>query len=265
MNYADIYRLIANRLRDAEFYQDALRFYRPLKQVPEENTGDLYVQMGFCYLKEKLQGEAEECFHTSIQLDENNTEARVQLAKMYESLNEQEQAFIYVNEALAIKRILNPEPVKARRRQGGRLAVDASPVMESKESSNSEDEDHTPLKFYTYKRRRLADPKRKLEEEASRSDQVMNQYYIFQTKLDDMRNGDAEATREWMSAAQDLTDDFRSVRRFYPYDKYALFLGYKEKELRAQAEAQEEAPTEEGELAAMVDRLSQCVFASILL
>ena len=221
--------------------------------------------MGFCYLKDKLQREAEESFHTAIQVEENNTEARVQLAKMYESLNEQEQAFIYVNEVLAIKRIQNPEPVNARRRRRGQFTVDAPPPMESKESSNSEDEDLTPLKFYTYKRRRLADPKRKLEEETSRADQVMNQYYIFQTKLDRMRNGDAEAVREWMTATRDLTDDFRSVRRFYPYDKYARFLGYKEKELRAQAEAQVEAPTEEGELVAMVDRLSQCLLPLFLI
>jgi general transcription factor 3C polypeptide 3 (transcription factor C subunit 4) len=261
LNYFDLYRSVADRLQAAELYQHALGFYQPLKQVSEESTRDLYVQMGRCYLKENLQGEAEECFHTAIQLDNNNTEARVQLAKMYESLNEQEQAFIYVNEVLAIKRMENPEPVKARRRRQGRAIVKTQAV-ESKESSESENEDLTPVKYYTYKRRRLADPKKKLEEERSRADEVKSQYHVFRTKLEGMRLGDPGATRAWMMAARDLTDDFRSVRKFYPYDKYASFLGYKEKDLRAQIDGQTEVPTEEGELSAMADRLSQRSFSS---
>jgi len=72
--------------------------------------------MGRCFQRDELQVQAEECFQTAIQLDENNIEARMELAKMYESLNEQEQAFIYVNEVMSIKNGQNAKPVKQRKR-----------------------------------------------------------------------------------------------------------------------------------------------------
>ena len=280
MTYFDLYRPIADRLRDVQLYQDALMFYRPLKQVPEENTGDLYLQMGFCFLGDKLQAEAEECFLAAIRLDENNIEARVQLAKLYETLNEQEQAFFYANEALSLRRILNPDPRQRPRRYRRRrrptfegLSVEEVEGVEeaeeskeaeeprgSKESSEEEEGDFTPVKYLNYHRqRRLADPKKKLEEEMSRADQLKNQYHVFCTKLEEVRRGDTGATREWMTAARDLTDDFRGVRRFFPYDKYAKFLGYRQRGMRRELQ-EEAAAAGEGELGAMADRLSQRSF-----
>ena len=259
-NYPDLYRLVADRLQASKLYQHALRFYEPLKRIPQETTGDLYVQMGYCFLGDKLQMQAEECFHAAVQLDEHNIEARIELAKMYESLNEHEQAFIYVNEVMSIRRIQNPAPVKRRRRGGRQAKVDGSPLVQSKEASEqgSDDEEFTAVKYYKYKRHRLADPDGKLEEETTRTELLQIQYHTLRRKYEEMRNGNHEAVHAWMTAARDLTDDFRSVRSFYPYDKYVRFLGYKEKEAGSVADG-----SLDSELAAMVERLSQRRFPSI--
>jgi general transcription factor 3C polypeptide 3 (transcription factor C subunit 4) len=230
-----------------------------LKKIPQEATGDFYVQMGFCCLNNNLQMQAEECFQTAIQVDENNVEARMELAKMYETLNEQEQAFIYINEVMSIQRTQEAKPVKRRKYTRRRARVDA-PLLIQPEASDpgSDDEDFAPVKHYNYKRHRLVDPKGRVEEETTRTEQLQGCYSTLRSKREEMRNGDPEAARAWIKAARELTNDFRSVRSFYPYDKYMRFIGYKEGEARAGAEV----PLDK-ELFDMADRLSKCSSFSI--
>jgi general transcription factor 3C polypeptide 3 (transcription factor C subunit 4) len=59
-----------------------------------------------------------------------------------------------------------------------------------------------------------------------------------------------------MEAAQDLIEDFRSFKTFYPWDKYVHFLGYPG---AAQTQAQTGATPLDADLAAMADRLSHSI------
>lgn len=216
--------------------------------------------MGYCFLGDKLQGQAEECFQAAIQLDENNIEARMELAKLYESLNEQEQAFIYVNEVMKIQNCENPlQPLK-RRKRGRKPKVDEPSSVQGKESKEtsgqaSDDEHLASTKQPNHKRLRLADPQAKLEEEMKRAEQLQFQYRTLRSEREEMLNGNREAARAWMMAARDLTDDFRSVRSFYPFEKYVRFIGYKVQESRAGADV----PLDD-EATAMAERLSNRSF-----
>ncbi len=235
-----------------------MEFYEPLTDIPEEATADLYLQLAHCFKGQKLQAQAEKYFQTTIQLDENNIEARMELAKMYESLGEQEQAFIYVNEVMMIQNRQSAQPMKQRKR-GRRPKVDESAPVQSKETSGhgSDDEGAALMKEHRHKKQRLADPVAKMEEEASRAEQLQCQYRTLRSQHEAMLNGNPEAAQVWMKAARDLTDDFRGVRSFYPFEKYVHFVGYKKKESRAGADV----PLDEA--TAMAERLSQRLFTSI--
>jgi general transcription factor 3C polypeptide 3 (transcription factor C subunit 4) len=59
-----------------------------------------------------------------------------------------------------------------------------------------------------------------------------------------------QLTPGW-SAARDLTDDFRSFKKFYPLDKYIKFLGYS-----GGSRLEAETPLDQ-DLTAMAERLSR--------
>ena len=268
MRYYDLYRQIGDAFRVEKLYRFALEFYEPLKQVSEENTGDLHLQIGYCFKGEKLQAQAEESFQTAIQLDEDNVEARMELAKMYESLNEQEQAFIYVNEVMSIQNAKNAKKL-TRKRGPRRPKANEPPSVEATEQTTGptneepeqvvEDEDLESPQKPKHKPRRLADATVKLADETSRAEQLQLQYRTLRSNRQEMLEGNRQAARAWMTAARDLTDDFRGVRSFYPYEKYMRFVGYKAQESAAGADV-----SLDDEATVMAERLSKRMSSLIL-
>lgn len=252
MEYSDLYLQVAPKLLEAELYENALEFYESLKRYPDLVTPTLYIEMGKCFQGSGLSFKAEDCFQMAIQIDEDNVEARMELATMYEKLGEQEQAFIYVNEIMSIKRSQNSKNRpglkfgRKRDRMGGPQPEPNKPNPDLGMMPTS-----MPRKF---KPRRLADPAEKLKDENSRAEQLQSQYYTMRKEHQGMRNGDLRATNEWIDAARDLTDDFRSFKLFYPWDKYVKFLGYTGG-TRAQAET-----SLDSDLTAMAERLSRSLF-----
>jgi general transcription factor 3C polypeptide 3 (transcription factor C subunit 4) len=240
-DYPDLFREVADQLRQAGLYQQALTFYQPLQQVPEQALASLHLQMGKCYLGGKLNRQAEECFQTAIQIDENNIDARIQLAKMYEALNEQQQAFIFVNEILSLRKTQDPRAPQERPKVGGSQMKENS-FMPTKSEQRS-----------YYKPRRLVDSTERQNEEAARAKRLQEQYAIMRMEHGGMRDGHDGSTRAWMEAARDLIDDFRGFKTFYPWDKYAHFLGY-----TGNARLQAETPLDK-DLVAMANRLSQSI------
>jgi general transcription factor 3C polypeptide 3 (transcription factor C subunit 4) len=194
--------------------------------------------MGKCYLAQKLNTQAEEWFHLAIQLDENNIEARVQLAKLYEDLNEQEQAFIYVSEIMKIRRM----------RDSGRVKVGAF-------SNNDDFYIPTNLKPKTqYAPRRLVDPLEREKQESLKAGHLQEQFAVMRLEQSGMRAGQKGPTVAWMEAAQDLIEDFRGFKTFYPWEKYVHFLGY-----AGVGQPQTGATPLDAELVAMADRLSHSI------
>ena len=249
LEYSDLYLEVAPRLLEAGLYQDALKFYQSIKRYSSLESSSLYIEMGRCFQGIRLGFKAEDCFQMAIQMDDDNIEARMELAKMYELLGEQEQAFIYVNEVMSIKRSQNAR-LRPGPKPGRNLAKISGPQTESE--APKWDVSMMPTKVpRAYKPRRLADPTEKQKEEKARAEQLQNQYYIMRKEHQSMRNGDVRAMNDWMDAARDLTDDFRSFKLFYPWDKYIEFLGY-----TGGTRAQAETPLE-SDLTDMVERLSR--------
>jgi general transcription factor 3C polypeptide 3 (transcription factor C subunit 4) len=243
IDYPDLFWATADSLQDSGFHQQALIFYQALHQTGKQTDPSLHLRMGKCYLAQKLNTQAEEFFQLAIQLDECNIDARVQLAKMYEDLNEQEQAFIYVSEIMKIRRMRDSEK---RRRVGA-------------EGLSNNDDFYMPTKLKRktcYAPRRLVDPSERQKQESLRAERLQEQFAVMRLEQNGMRAGQEGPTLAWMEAAQDLIEDFRGFKTFYPWDKYVHFLGYAGV---AQAQAQTGATPLDADLAAMADRLSHSI------
>ncbi len=88
----------------------------------------------------------------------------------------------------------------------------------------------------------------------SKAEELGNHYQTLREEHDYMRAGDMDATEAWLEAAAALTDDFRSCKAFYPWDKYVKFMGYS-------GESRFHAVTPlDADLTAMADRLSKGMY-----
>lgn len=205
--------------------------------------------MGRCHLALRENTKAEECFQTAIQVDEANIEARIELAKLYESQNEGEQAFIYVSEILSLRKEQNSVP-KERRGQ-----------FEAEDNTGTFMPPKRQPKSY-YKPRRLIDPKEKQRQEVSRAERLQEHFELMRSEESGMRAGQVGASLAWMEAARELIEDFRAYKTFYPWDTYVHFLGYT-------GSAPDQLLTDtaplDADVAAMADRLSNSTFSVLLM
>ncbi len=218
------------------FYKDALEFYQPLKNLPAHVDGPLLVQMGKCFLHEGYDQQAEECFQGAIQLDGQDIDARMELARLYERMGKPEQAFGYVNEVMLLRKNQGPKiPRKLSKRTEGRTVSEKSP---------------TSTREPKVRPNRPRQQAKKQVTQVSKAEHLQKQYFVLHKECEAMRSGDAISVDIWMDAAKDLTDDFRSFKIFFPLDKYIKFLGYS-----GNSRLQAETPLDL-DLTAMAERLS---------
>ncbi len=117
-SHPHLFHNVANQLLELGLHNSSRKFYQALKQNPEEIDASLEVQIGRCFALEERHQDAEECFRAALQLDEGHIQARVELARIYEKMDEPEQAFAYSNEVMALKNLQNPKRLRKRRKTG---------------------------------------------------------------------------------------------------------------------------------------------------
>ncbi|KAL5339130.1 hypothetical protein BJX70DRAFT_408376 [Aspergillus crustosus] len=216
-DYGDLFREAADALKEAELFEEALRYYKPIQQTNEYADVSFFMAMGDCC---RLLGEledAENCYLTVAEYDTKHIQSRVQLAKLYESIGMAEQALKYVNDAVLLGR---QETRGHRRRKDTRLeelakefksvdlAAEAGAADEYMSMSRGavttgvlgSDADRTENIQFLYKKMRQLEPK--------------------------LEAGDAEGTEDWLDIADALLREFRSNSAFYPNIRSMVFLGY---------------------------------------
>ncbi|KAJ8065552.1 hypothetical protein OCU04_006231 [Sclerotinia nivalis] len=243
--FPQLFEEVADNLAGKGHNKDALDYYLPLAPGAGAEGASLQLKMGNCWLAEKADQEAELCFQNAVQMEEDNIPARMELARLYERLNEKEQSFMYVNEIIAIRRTQR----QVEDSEGVPKSFDAAASKKPRRKQTSFASIRRPQSRYVP--RRLLHPAERLKEEAARAEHLQGQYTIMRTELERMRAGDSTATLKWMEAAEDLIDDFRGFKTFYPWDKYVKFLGYSNDD-KFQAETKLET-----DLTEMADRLSK--------
>ncbi|CAD6499504.1 BgTH12-03616 [Blumeria graminis f. sp. triticale] len=207
LEHVHLLRPIADQFRDSGFYENALSYYHPLAKMPEETDSWLLIDIGRCYLHLGNDSDAEKYFVAALNEDNDNIDARMELARIFERLGRMEEAFNLVNQAMQLRR--NGYSVEGCHDGHGRDAEAKLRRMRKPRPSTSK-----ASKSSVYM------------DEVTRAEHLKAQLNVLTEELDGMRSGNPKSLFAWMAAAKDLTDDFRGFKTFYPWDKFIKFIGY---------------------------------------
>lgn len=230
-DYGDLFREVADALKEAALLEDALRFYTPIQETSEYADVSFFMTMGECYMRLERLEEAENCYLIVTEHDARNVESRVQLAKLYESIDMTEQAFKYVNEAVLLER----QSTRSRRRgkdtRLDQLAIEFKsaelpPDSVSLEATTPIPLTGAPAPVLTTRPTHAFNKKSAQEVENERTDNVKFLYSKMLQLQPMTKEGNVDATEDWLDIADALLHDFRSNRAFYPAQRNMVFLGY---------------------------------------
>ncbi|KAJ0162345.1 Transcription factor tau subunit sfc4 [Colletotrichum tanaceti] len=235
-NFPYLIRDIADELFSVQRYSEALDFYELLRQSAYGQDATLLLHLGQCYLTKSDLVAAEDCFLVAIEVDENNIDARIELARIYEKAKEEEEALILVTEAIALQGITDSSNQFGDGRgdpsgDGGRFALGArtSALANGSKPRRKRETKRQPANSGIvrprYRPKRLVAPDQRMQEERARADELTRRYEIVRNLKKDIQAGDHSLIPTWMAAAGELVGEFRSFRKFYPWDKYLKFLG----------------------------------------
>ena len=157
-----------------------------------------------------MRDETEDCYHTVIENDRTNFDARVHLAKFYEEVGMTERASFYANEAVVLERT---ETMKTRKE----YLADRALALSSSSTAMVLGSGPFPRS-----QRRVTE---KLVSEQAKEDSMRLLFSHLQTLTARFSAGDEEAKQDWMSTAHELITDFRSHKAFYPADQHVKFVG----------------------------------------
>jgi general transcription factor 3C polypeptide 3 (transcription factor C subunit 4) len=219
---------LASHLLEAGLVHESLEYYELLRAACP--TATVLLQVGRCHLRLHNRTAAEELFLEAINVDEDNVDARIELATMYELAKEDEEAFILVNEALGL--LAKMDLVRTKRRPYRRRG----PYGQSSR--------HRP--------RRFVDPKKRMEEENARAELVKEKFAAARALRERLGQGDESTAGAWMDLAKELVDDFRYVKHFYSWDHYLRYLG-----VGGQGAKRPGAEDQGQNLSSMAERLSR--------
>lgn len=219
LEYPHLFREVADDLVVAGELEKAIPYYAALQDRIEQDVADIPLQLGKCLLASGRDDQAEERFLQAVSIDDSSIEARIQLAKLCEKRNDQAEAFLYLNQIMELQKRNAPLPPAAKRRHRPLKAASQAKMRT------------VALGTSASKTKRGTDDENRRQREELKSDFLRQQYDILRAEQNGMEAGHNSSVLAWMNAAKDLTDDFRSFRTFYPWDKYLRFMGFSSRQL----------------------------------
>lgn len=176
---------------------------------------------------------AEEYFLAAIDADEDSIDARVELANMYEKAREEEEALILAAEAMALRDARDQNHGQTQT-LGGQSIPYSSTHSDNRtvrrRGLSTRGSDNPPGKrvlLRRYRPKRLAGPDRRRQDEQNRALKLSQQYELVRNLRQQIKSGRNDLVSEWMASSKELVDDFRSLKKFYTWEKYLNFLGSK--------------------------------------
>ncbi|KAK5173018.1 transcription factor TFIIIC subunit tfc4 [Saxophila tyrrhenica] len=103
-NLADLFLDVANNLRARFMYGAAVEFYDRLKPVSGMMKREYWMSFALCCREVGRNDEAEECYKKVINADAQETQARINLIKLYESTSRSLKALPIADELIGIGR-----------------------------------------------------------------------------------------------------------------------------------------------------------------
>ncbi|KAF3353985.1 hypothetical protein VdG1_00242 [Verticillium dahliae VDG1] len=259
-DFPGLIRDIADALNSSGDALRALDYYELLRNSVYGQDPDLLLDLGRCHLTKGDTGAAEDCFLLTIQVDDSNIDARIELAKIYEDAREDEEALILVTEAIALQGA-GEHAYRAVRGKTDAYAADADATTKNRKRPHGHNPAPGSVVRPRYRPKRLVAPDQRRREERDRADELSRRH----KEVRDLKRGIQEGNRGlipiWMAAAKDLVDDFRSFRKFYTWDKYVKYLGASEG-IVFNAPMETQYGTGTSELHELAERLSRNVAPS---
>ncbi|KAL2884530.1 Transcription factor tau 131 kDa subunit [Ceratocystis lukuohia] len=220
-------QVAAEQIFDAGMMDRAIPYFELLRQIIGSEDAGVLFHLGQCHVSTGDMEAAEECFLATIEIDESNIEARVELAKMYENAKEGEEALILVTEAIALQNAqMGEEDRNAIAGEGADIGDGPQPKPRSKNTRTPKRRKKASGMIPTrFRPRRLGDPSQRRKAEQERMKGLLEKYGEAQTLRSQIYEGDDSIVYAWAAVAKELIDDFRSSKKFYTWDKYLKLLG----------------------------------------
>ncbi|KAI9678836.1 MAG: transcription factor TFIIIC subunit tfc4 [Caeruleum heppii] len=215
--YPDLFREAADALQETDHHYEALKFYEPLQQLDDYTDLQYYFRLANSYRACGNTSQAEQCYKTVVENDETNLDARAQLAQLYDQLGRLEEAFAYASEVLLLTRQAEEAQKNTKRRKDAGGAPVTSTFLPLNQAAPHKRRQKNPNSLTASERQ---------EQDKAQAEVTYVQYARLQDLRERMQYQDDAATMDWMETAAALIMDFRSVKTFFPFDKYIRFLGW---------------------------------------
>lgn len=199
----------------------AAKYLEVLREISGQPDAAVLLELGRCYLASGENAAAEECFLHAIEVDEDGIEPRIELANMYEKAKEDEEALILAAEAMALRDARDGRPHTRVNRSYTRRPRRITSRRKEGDSTGGAKKPTIPRR---YRPKRLANPDKRRQEEQAHAVRMAHQYQLVREMKQQVRDGRDDLVESWMQSSRELVDDFRSLRKFYSWDKYLHFL-----------------------------------------
>ncbi|KAF2219185.1 hypothetical protein BDZ85DRAFT_206535 [Elsinoe ampelina] len=248
---ADLFRDVADALKESDCTDEAIQFYEPLQDVPDTLDLAYYTNLAKCYVKSGQEIEAEECFKIVIENNSDDVEAKVALAKLYEKQDRSAEALPLItnvirmgrHDALKKSKVTIPrKEIRAeerKREQELQQQAEAEEndiiLREAMETAQNSIVDQLPLD----RPRRLGgistvalERQQKIAEQLrvmkSASERIHANYETMKSCTAEMEDGDEDAIAIWKSAITGMLDEFKACKYHYTgvKEKQIGFQGY---------------------------------------
>ncbi|KAJ6190862.1 hypothetical protein N7519_000883 [Penicillium mononematosum] len=222
-DYGDLFREVADALKQVGLFEEALRYYTPIQQTAEHADISFFMAMADCCMQLGKMEDAESCYLLVAEHDASHMESRVLLAKLYESLGMSEQAMKYVGEAVLIGRQENRSKRRRKDTRLEQLAIE----FKMAESEPLRSIAPKPTQATTLMAAPSAPGKGRAQPgEGTRTDDIQFLYAKLLELNPQVKDGVSVAIEDWLDIADALLRDFRNNRAFYPMDRSIAFRGY---------------------------------------
>lgn len=218
-DYGDLFREVADALQDAGLPEEAFRFYFPIQQTTEYADLSYFMAIAKCCLQLDRLEDAETYYLTVAENDTRHMECRVRLATLYEGFGMNDEALKYVNEALLIGRQEGRN--RRSKRDDNRLEQLAIEFQKPPRPIGSPETDALTTRDGPTNNRT-----RPQVGQSTRTDDIKFLYDKMKELHPFVKEGDPNATEDWLDIADALLRDFRTNRIFYPMARTMEFQGY---------------------------------------
>ncbi|GAA6062994.1 hypothetical protein JCM10212_004976 [Sporobolomyces blumeae] len=177
----------------------ALEMFTVIAECDETNGPNVWFKIGQCHAATGDYQDARECFENVLEEEPSNLEAKVALARVYESLGEPERALTLIKQVMQMRRRMDLE-------EGGGDARQRRRSTRTTDDRRSAHQDTLAL-----------EEERNFEASAA---------FRRLAQLDPLvEQGDDDATFQWLEIATRMVDSFRSTRQLFPSDFRKKFVG----------------------------------------